>query len=124
VAALGSKEAEPKKKKPKSADEIDGKSEALLPQMLNVILARSPYLVAFLLMVFLWYSARQDALADRQILSGLIQSFTQQQTETLRVLKDVAVRENSKPGDQIEKTTVSGEQKLAVNAAKKQHEEK
>jgi len=45
-----------------------------------------------LLICFLWYIARQDTMAERQFVSGMMQALMQQQTATLSVLRDVAVK--------------------------------
>ena len=60
-------------------------------------LVRSPLVFPVLIICFLWYVARQDTLAERQILGGLMQNVMQQQTAVLGMLRDVAIREAKKP---------------------------
>jgi len=55
-------------------------------------LIRSPLVFPIILIMFLWYIARQDMLAERQIVAGLMQTLIQQETTTLTTMKDVVVR--------------------------------
>jgi hypothetical protein len=55
-------------------------------------LLTSPLVFPVLLICFLWYAARQDTLAERQIVSGLMQALIQQQTATTALIRDVAVK--------------------------------
>jgi hypothetical protein len=58
-------------------------------------IVRSPLIFPVLLIFFLWYLARQDTMAERQVLSGLMQAVLQQQTATIGILRDAATRSNS-----------------------------
>ena len=66
---------------------------------------RSAIVLPVLLVFFLWYIARQDIMAERQMLNATLQTITQQQTATLSLLKDALGKATKEP--EPRPTTVS-----------------
>jgi len=66
----------------------DAASAATKGTQFVAALVSSPLIFPVILIVFLWYLARQDVMAERQMLSNMMQITIQQQTATLAVLKD------------------------------------
>ena len=70
-------------------------------------LVRSPLVFPILLICFLWYVDRQDTLAERQIVSGLMQTLVQEQTATVSILKGLADKSTSSQPEQGSKPSAA-----------------
>jgi hypothetical protein len=75
---------------PANADISKDNKQSATRFLVQVI--QSPLIFPILLILMLWYFARQDTMQERQMLNALMTTLLQQQTETIRVIKDAIPR--------------------------------
>lgn len=80
----------------KSTDGEGGPSAKQKGTAILLNLVQSPLILPILIVCFLWYYARQDMVAERQLTYGLVQTLVTEQTAVIGLLKDKETPSTSK----------------------------
>jgi hypothetical protein len=95
VQYTAQKKAGEKKESPKGAVDAKARGALILGEMI-----RSPLIFPVLLVMFLWFVARQDMLAQRQMETDLIKTTLQQQTAVLTTLIESVLKKEPSGSNQ------------------------